>query len=98
MIEIVNRQRKIALETEIFSDFAENAGKIISETENRDFTIAFISDRKMKELNYEFRGKKTTTDVLSFPFEAEDFEVFAVENENLGDIVISVEQAKKQAA
>jgi len=44
--------------------------------------------------NKTFRGKDTTTDVLSFPFEAEEFE--AGDN-NLGDIFISLEQAKRQA-
>ncbi len=98
MIEIVNRQRKIALETAKFLNFAERAAQEVYQTENRYFTIAFVSDRKMKELNYEFRGINSTTDVLSFSFEPEDFEFSAIENENLGDIVISVEQAKKQAA
>lgn len=98
MIEIVNRQRKIALETENFLHFAEQAAQVVYQTEDRYFTIAFISDRKMKQLNFEFRGINSTTDVLSFPFEPEDFEVSADENKNLGDILISVEQAKKQAA
>lgn len=98
MIEIVNHQRKVSLETKKFLHFAERAAQIVYQTENKDFTIAFVSDRKMKQLNFEFRGINSTTDVLSFPFETEDFEFSAIENENLGDIVISVEQAKKQAA
>jgi probable rRNA maturation factor len=48
----------------------------------------------MRLLNKTFRGKDATTDVLSFPFEAEEFE--ADEN-NLGDIFISLEQAERQA-
>lgn len=94
MIEIVNRQRKIALETKRFLDFAEKAGKMIFEAENNDFTVAFVSDRKMRELNRQFRGKNSTTDVLSFPFEADEFDL---EQNYLGDIVISVEQAERQA-
>lgn len=98
MIEIVNRQRKIALETGKFLNFAEQSAQAVYQTANRHFTIAFISDRKMKQLNFEFRGINSTTDVLSFPSEPEDFELSAIENENLGDIIISVERAKKQAA
>lgn len=97
MIEIVNRQRKIALEAEDFLSFAEKAGKTIPESQEKDFTVAFVSDRKMKELNYEFRGKNSTTDVLSFPFEKDEFDFSENVGEFLGDIVISVEQAKKQA-
>ena len=98
MVEIVNRQRKIRLETDNFLMFAEKAGKIISEAADKNFTVAFVSDRKMRELNAEYRGKNSTTDVLSFPFEGDEFEYSESETEFLGDIVISVEQAEKQAA
>lgn len=93
MPEIINQQRKIKLDWQIFQTFAENAVSQIKETENKDITIAFVSDRKMRGLNNEFRGKDSTTDVLSFPFEADEFET---EN-SLGDIVISLEQAQRQA-
>jgi probable rRNA maturation factor len=56
--------------------------------------IVFISDRRMKHLNEFFRGKKSTTDVLSFPREPDEFDP---DKTNLGDIVISAEQAQKQA-
>jgi probable rRNA maturation factor len=49
----------------------------------------------MIELNSLFRGKDGTTDVLSFPYEPDEFDP---DQANLGDIVISAEQAKKQAA
>ena len=95
MTEIVNRQRKIKITPDDFQQFAENAVEIIPEARGKSATIAFISDRQMKALNKNFRDKNTTTDVLSFPFEADEFEV----GENiLGDIIISVEQASRQAA
>ena len=95
MIEVIDNQRKIKLERRLFQKFAEKAAVEISETENKSLTIAFVSDRKMRRLNDEFRGVNATTDVLSFPFEADEFEIDA---EHLGDIVISIEQASKQAA
>ncbi len=64
------------------------------EVSGRSFSVAFVSDRRMTELNKFFRGKNTTTDVLSFPSEREEFEP---DDQNLGDIVISAEQAQKQA-
>ena len=48
----------------------------------------------MKELNKLFRGKNSTTDVLSFPHQPDEFDP---DKNNLGDIVISVERAQKQA-
>jgi len=94
MTEIINNQRKIKLDWQIFQTFAESAIREISEAENKTATIAFVSDRKMRELNNEFRGKRSTTDVLSFPFEADEFDI---EQAFLGDIIISLEQAQKQA-
>jgi len=62
---------------------------------NADATIAFLSDRRMRELNRSFRGIDKTTDVLSFP--AGSDEVQAMSEVNLGDIAISVERAEMQA-
>lgn len=94
MTEIINNQRKIKLDRQIFEKFAEKVLEIVDEAENRDVTIAFVSDRKMRELNKQFRSKNSTTDVLSFPFEADEFDL---EENQLGDIIISLEQAQKQA-
>ncbi len=58
-------------------------------------TVAFVSDRAMRALNRIWRGKRATTDVLSFPTEQAEFEKLA--GLNLGDIVISIEQAERQA-
>jgi len=67
----------------------------VDEAKGRTFSVAFISDRRMKQLNEMFRGKSSTTDVLSFPHEADQFDP---DQNNLGDIVISAEQAQRQAA
>jgi len=95
MTEIIDNQRKIKLDLKIFKDFAESVIRSISETKNKSVTVGFVSDRKMRELNKQFRGKNSSTDVLSFPYEAEEFET---SNENLGDIIISLKEASKQAA
>ncbi len=94
MIEIVNRQRKVKIKAETFQDFAGTAVTLIPEAIGKSVVIAFVSDRKMRELNGMFRGKNLTTDVLSFPFETDEFEP---EMNNLGDIAISLEQASRQA-
>lgn len=95
MIEVVSNQRKVKIEVEIFLTFARKIGEQFPEIKNNNFTVAFVSDRRMRELNKQFRGKNFTTDVLSFPYEAEDFEL---NDENLGDIIICVEQAARQSA
>ena len=91
---IVNLQRKTPLKIAPFSSFASSLFQVINEAEDKTAAIAFISDRRMKELNSFFRGKNSTTDVLSFPHEPDEFDT---DTSNLGDIVISVEQAARQA-
>lgn len=97
MPEIVNRQRKIKINLETWCEFAAQALEAVKEARGKTVTVAFVSDAKMRGLNRDFRGKDSTTDVLSFPHEADEFDAGETEN-NLGDIVISVEQAKRQAA
>jgi probable rRNA maturation factor len=94
MALVVNLQRKIKLDLEPIKEFCERLRKTISDAGDKYFSVAFVSDRRMKELNSFFRGKAATTDVLSFPHEADEFDA---DDSNLGDIVISVEQAQRQA-
>ncbi|HSI88858.1 MAG TPA: rRNA maturation RNase YbeY [Pyrinomonadaceae bacterium] len=92
---IVNLQRKIKLEARGFAGFLSEAVAAVEEAEGGDAAVAFVSDRRMRQLNKLFRGKDGTTDVLSFPHEAEEFE--NADQRFLGDIVISAEQAARQA-
>jgi probable rRNA maturation factor len=52
-----------------------------------DVSVALVSDRRMRALNRQFRGKDKATDVLSFPSE----------KPFLGDVVIATGVATKQA-
>lgn len=92
---VVNLQRKIVLDTSSLVDFSESLLNAAEEANGRNASVAFISDRRMKELNSFFRGKDSTTDVLSFPHEPDEFDT---DKNNLGDIVISADQAARQAA
>ncbi len=53
--------------------------------------VRFVSDREMRRLSRDFRGKDATTDVLSFP--GED----GLDGTHVGDVVISVPTARRQA-
>jgi probable rRNA maturation factor len=94
MIEVVNRQRRRKINAKQWRESGERALRAIGSAK-RDATVVFVSDRSIRELNRRYRGKNLATDVLSFPTEAEPFEV---ENgSHLGDVVISVERAAAQA-
>src|SRR5918997_3955522 len=95
MIEVVNRQRRVAVDDERWRAFAEEALRVVP-AKGAGATVAFVSDRSMRELNRRWRGKRGTTDVLSFPSGQEEFE--RGEGASLGDVVISLEQAARQAA
>lgn len=56
------------------------------------FAVRFASDREMRRLHRTFRGRDYPTDVLSFPGEA------TPEGRHLGDVVISLPVARRQAA
>jgi probable rRNA maturation factor len=94
MIEVVNRQRKRKIDCERWRVFAMSVLRVMP-IDVPGVGIVFVSDRAMRELNRRWRGKPVTTDVLSFPADQEKFE--KPEDSTLGDIVISVEQAARQA-
>ena len=95
MVEVVSRQRKVPVDCERWRAFAERALGVVP-AGGAGVTVAFVSDRAMRGLNRRWRGKSGTTDVLSFP--AGDEEFVGAEGRSLGDVVISVEQAARQAA
>ncbi|MCD6472695.1 rRNA maturation RNase YbeY [Candidatus Aerophobetes bacterium] len=60
---------------------------------NKQISIALVDNKKIVELNREFRGISKVTDVLAFSLGGE-----FVSTENLlGEVVISVEAAEEQA-
>ncbi len=95
MIEVVNRQRKFKLDYDRWLKFATQALKMMP-AGTEAFTVVFVSDRLMRKMNRIWRGKPGTTDVLSFPADQDEFEKAA--GPSLGDVIISVEQAARQAA
>lgn len=61
---------------------------------NGDLSLSLVDDSRIRELNRAYRGKDRATDVLSFPLiSASD----ATPERLLGDVVISVETARRQA-
>jgi len=55
------------------------------------FTVRFTGDSEIRRTNREYRDKDEATDVLSFPGET------TVEGRHLGDVLISVPTARRQA-
>jgi probable rRNA maturation factor len=92
MIEIINRQRKHPLNRtrirKLIKRLEEHTR--LGETE---ITVVFVGLQAIRTLNRTFRKKDEPTDVLSFPIGARG----ADGKHYLGDIVISVPVAERQA-
>ncbi|MCD4820281.1 MAG: rRNA maturation RNase YbeY [Candidatus Cloacimonetes bacterium] len=87
-IEVIN-ESQFEIDDKIF----ENVYEIISQKENftneSSVCISLTNNEKIRELNKNYRGKNSITDVLSFTSNT-DFIPF------LGDIIINVDAAEKQ--
>ena len=71
-------------------------------TGEAEVSVTFMSDDEIKKVNAEYRGINQPTDVISFALEEmSEGEVAIIEQQGipvaLGDIIISVETAKRQA-
>ena len=64
------------------------------EFEECEVSLLICDDAQIKQLNMEYRQKDYATDVLSFPMTEDPY----TEGGMLGDIVISLDTAKKQAS
>ena len=78
-------------------DYLRKRLKILSKTSSfkskkHEFSILLTNDKEMKNLNYKFRKKNKTTDVLSFPIKINNKKILYV-----GDIAISYEIIKERS-
>ena len=80
--------------TELY-DIIEFACKHLN-IENPLLNIVIVDNKRIREINREYRGKDSVTDVISFAFEEVD-DVRTNDFRFLGEIYISYERAKEQA-
>ena len=71
--------------------------KIVRSASKLSLGLELTNDKKISDLNDAWLGKAKSTDVLSFPIIDETSFVFSSESIELGDIVISVPTAIRQA-
>ncbi len=83
---VLNRQRKIKINKRPLEELErvlQDEFKV-----KAPLSVVLVSDRRIAEMNEKYRNKKGPTDVLSFSYDDPEY---------LGDIIISVETAKRQA-
>ena len=79
------------------NDFLNKRLKILSKApffkrKSHEFSVLLTNNKKMKNLNFKFRKKNKTTDVLSFPIKIKNKSKIYV-----GDIAISYEIVEKRS-
>ena len=88
---------KVSLDTLIrkLVDLTDNELKISTE-HDRELSVLFTDNEKIKELNYKYRQISKETNVLSF---LQDFPVEGIKKKTIiiGDIVISLEKIELEA-
>lgn len=97
-IDVRNKCKGNIITTHRLKKITGNVLKLVLEERSRtsaEVSVVFVDDGEMRNLNRNYRGLYKSTDVLAFPMNEGRFA--AINPELLGDIVISVPQARRQA-
>ena len=107
-IELIDETEVVKEEYQkLVEDVVSFASDYLHYPENRECCISFVSSERIREINRDFRNIDKVTDVISFALDDEDEDMDPIKNfmasdENfvtsIGDIIISVDRAKEQAA
>ena len=111
-IEVIADDDFEITDLEKLSELVERAASAALDAEHTSgpdaVTVLLSDDNRLRELNLQFNGEDSVTDVLSFndvdgwhngtpPAELDDGFIAPGEKPRLGEIVISVEQTRRQA-
>jgi len=93
---VINFETNPKLKTEFDLDLLERAAltTLTNQDAEGDISIVLTDDSQLQQLNRDFLGIDTPTDVLSFPASETDPETG---RRYLGDILVSVSRAEDQA-
>ncbi|MHB1285677.1 MAG: rRNA maturation RNase YbeY [Leptospirales bacterium] len=92
-IELENRQRKYPIPVERLLFCAETVLSALGARKKR-VSVIFVNNRIIRLVNRDFRGKNSSTDVLSFQYDPSPSSDVPFPD---GEILISVERANRQA-
>ncbi|MEN2995202.1 MAG: rRNA maturation RNase YbeY [Thermodesulfovibrio sp.] len=104
-VDIINRQKKIKVSSKrlisrvrkilrvLYEIRDKNFLKIINKNQTLSVSVILVGDKKIEELNFKYRNKRSTTDIISFSY---------LENEPsgimfLGELIINPKKVLYQA-
>lgn len=91
-VEIVTLGKGKRITARRVKEKAERILEILNQN-RAELSLAIVGNQEIQKLNSRYRNRDEPTDVLSFPSEG----YLPTGEKLLGDVIISVEQAKKQA-
>jgi probable rRNA maturation factor len=93
-LQIENSQSKIKIDKRIIRSKVIKILKTL-DCADKEISLSFVDDEKIKQLNKQYLGKNKATNVLSFSLL--EGEYGNINPQILGDIIISVETAQRDA-
>lgn len=98
--EVVNRQRLTRIDVQRIATLSDATLGAVGRA-GTSLSVVFVRDRAIRQLNRKYRNQDRTTDVLSFAsgdaLAGAEPGSFIGEANFLGDVVVSVDTARKQA-
>lgn len=97
-LNVYNRSRKKGYGDykKIFEEIFEKTINVLNLADNVSVSVIFVGDKKIRQINRDYRNIDRPTDVISFALSdsKDENDYFADE---LGDIFINIDAAKRQA-
>lgn len=102
-LDLLDETESLSKETlELIERMLNHAAVSERVEEGSELSVSFITNKKIQEINRDYRGKDMPTDVISFAMEELGEGEMEIQADGaprlLGDILISVERAKEQAS
>lgn len=85
----------VRIRTEFVFSLFKIVSQLLPRYKSGEVSIAFVNDQTIKKLNTKYRQRPSVTDVLSFAEREGD--KIPVKKSYLGEIIISMPQARRQA-
>jgi len=93
-LQIENNQNKIKIDKRIIRSTVLRIMRILN-CADKEISLSFVDDEKIKKLNKEYLGKDKPTNVISFSLREGEYS--DINPQIMGDIIISVETAQRDA-
>jgi len=93
-LQIENNQNKIKIDKRRIRSTVLRIMRIL-DCADKEISLSFVDDEKIKKLNKEYLGKDKPTNVISFSLREGEYS--DINPQIMGDIIISVETAQRDA-